>query len=73
MTSRPPRQEQKTTNRILATMVFTVMEVWALAVVLGEIHASGAAALALAATLATAAMSIVDAWCGAFDSRQGGR
>lgn len=73
MTSRPPSQEQKTPNRVLATMVFTVMEVWALAAVLSEVHASGAAALALAVMLATAAMAIVDAWRGVFDSHQGER
>jgi hypothetical protein len=59
---RSSQSEQKITNQVWATTVFTVMEVSALLVVLVALHANGVARVALAVVLATGVIAIVDAW-----------
>lgn len=62
--NQPPRHKHRTMNRVLCTTLFTLMELWALVLVLSEIRASGAAAIALAVTLAAAVLAVIDAWRG---------
>lgn len=62
--SQPPHQEPTPTNRVLTTTLFTVVELWAVVVVLKEVHASDTAAVGLSVTLAATVIAVVDAWRG---------
>lgn len=50
------------TSRVLATVLFTVVEAWALVVVLAHIRAGGIDRIALALALAGCVVAVVDAW-----------
>lgn len=53
---------RRTTGRILSTVVFTVVEAWALVVVVAHIRAGGMDRIALALALAGAVIAVIDAW-----------
>jgi hypothetical protein len=59
---RSPRSEQRITNQLPATILFTVLEVWALIVALLFLHPGGVARVALALVLATGVVVVADAW-----------
>lgn len=56
------RPTKKSTPRLIGTILFTASEVWALGVVLGEVHPNGVASAALALALAATIISVVDSW-----------
>ena len=49
-------------SRASTTILFTVVQIWASAELIDEIHPNGAARVALAFVLASGAFAIVDAW-----------
>ncbi|HVV24149.1 MAG TPA: hypothetical protein VHF06_32240 [Pseudonocardiaceae bacterium] len=49
-------------GRVLATVLFTVVEAWALVVVLAHIRAGGMDRIALALALAGCVVAVIDAW-----------
>ena len=55
-------RRQKSLTRVLATVVFTVVEAWALVVVLAHIQAGGMDKIALALALAGCVVAVIDAW-----------
>lgn len=55
-------RQRKSPARMLATVVFTVVEAWALVVILAHVHAGGMDRIALALVLAGCVIAVVDAW-----------
>lgn len=58
------RPRNDNTRRLVATILFTALEVWAISDVLMEIHPSGSASLALALALAATIITVVESWLG---------
>jgi hypothetical protein len=61
-TATPLSAKRKTVGRVVATVVFTVVEAWALVVVLADIRAGGMDKIALALALAGCVVAVIDAW-----------
>jgi hypothetical protein len=59
---RSSQPSQKITHQRLPTILFTVLEVWALIVVLADSRPNGVLRIALAFVLATVVVAVVDAW-----------
>lgn len=64
------RHRNDNARRLIAAILFTAMEVWAIGDVLTEIHPSASASLALAFALAAAIIAVVESWLGIRDSRR---
>lgn len=66
VTALPAKQRttvrQRTVGRVVATVVFTVVEAWALVVVLADIRAGGMERIALALALAGCVIAVLDSW-----------
>lgn len=56
------RPTKNSTSRLIAAILFTASEVWAIGVVLQEIHPSGSSRAALALALAATVIAVVDSW-----------
>lgn len=52
----------RTAGRVLSTVVFTVVEAWAVVVIVAHIRAGGMDRIALALALAGTVIAIIDAW-----------
>jgi hypothetical protein len=56
------RPRRKPIGRVLATVLFTVVEAWALVVVLAHVRVGGMDRIALALALAGCVIAVIDAW-----------
>ena len=54
--------KQKKVGLVVGAVVFTVVEAWALVVVLADIRAGGMDRIALAVALAGCVVAVIDAW-----------
>lgn len=59
---KPLSAKRNSVGRVVATAGFTVVEAWALVVVLAHVRAGGMDRIALAVALAGCVLAVVDAW-----------
>ncbi|MEV0681323.1 hypothetical protein AB0I60_32870 [Actinosynnema sp. NPDC050436] len=58
----PARSRRKFTERLACTLVFTVVQLWAAAVILTQLDTTGPIALAVALVLTGGLVAVHDAW-----------
>ncbi|WP_433263761.1 hypothetical protein ACQPZF_33135 [Actinosynnema sp. CS-041913] len=58
----PARSRRRFTERLACTLVFTVVQLWAAAVIVTQLETSGIVALAVALVLSGGLVAVHDAW-----------
>ncbi len=58
----PAKSRRRFTERLACTLVFTVIQLWAAAVIISQLETTGIVALAVALVLAGGLVAVHDAW-----------